>query len=96
MHTDSVTTFHLLTIADDPPNLSSPTSEVVLTDFPPFHQYLPDLQALLQNYSRVFANPYNLPPIRAHDHHIPLIPNTPLLRLNLIGTRMPIKKPCLK
>ena len=36
----------------------------------------PDLQKVLNNHSKVFETPNGLPPIRDHDHAIPLIPGS--------------------
>nr|GEX37176.1 hypothetical protein [Tanacetum cinerariifolium] len=36
-----------------------------------------NIQTLLQDFSIVFDTPKDLPPIRSHDHIIPLLPNTP-------------------
>nr|GEZ26198.1 hypothetical protein [Tanacetum cinerariifolium] len=36
-----------------------------------------NIQTLLQDFSTVFDTPKDLPPIRSHDHIIPLHPNTP-------------------
>nr|GFB32715.1 hypothetical protein [Tanacetum cinerariifolium] len=35
-----------------------------------------NIQTLLQDFSTVFDTPKDLPPIRSHDHIIPLLPNT--------------------
>ncbi|GKB94316.1 ty3-gypsy retrotransposon protein [Tanacetum coccineum] len=37
----------------------------------------PHIQTLLTAYSNLFDPPASLPPPRTHDHHIPLLPNTP-------------------
>lgn len=34
----------------------------------------PDMQVILDEFASVFEAPTGLPPRRAHDHHIPLIP----------------------
>nr|GEX47713.1 reverse transcriptase [Tanacetum cinerariifolium] len=36
-----------------------------------------NIQTLFQDFSTVFDTPKDLPPIRSHDHIIPLLPNTP-------------------
>lgn len=37
----------------------------------------PEIQSLIQKYQDVFAAPTSLPPARAQDHRIELLPNTP-------------------
>lgn len=37
----------------------------------------PEIQHLLNSYPTIFIEPHGLPPKRPHDHHIPLLPNTP-------------------
>lgn len=39
-------------------------------------QVNPEISILLQNYEDVFSEPKSLPPVRAHDHQIPLFPGT--------------------
>ncbi|KAF7126621.1 hypothetical protein RHSIM_Rhsim11G0093400 [Rhododendron simsii] len=39
-------------------------------------QVNPEISMLLQNYEDVFSEPQGLPPVRAHDHQIPLFPGT--------------------
>jgi len=40
-----------------------------------------ELAVLLHNYSSVFSNPSGLPPLRSHDHHIPLLKNSPPVKV---------------
>ncbi|KAF7116358.1 hypothetical protein RHSIM_RhsimUnG0031100 [Rhododendron simsii] len=49
-------------------NIQAETSEQV--------QVNPEISMLLQNYEDVFSEPQGLPPVRAHDHQIPLFPST--------------------
>jgi len=48
-------------------------------------ELLPELQpetsVLLHHCKEVFQQPHGLPPLRTHDHHIPLVPNTPPVRI---------------
>nr|KYP36817.1 Transposon Ty3-I Gag-Pol polyprotein [Cajanus cajan] len=37
----------------------------------------PEIKTLISNHTSIFTKPTGLPPIRTHDHHIPLLPNTP-------------------
>ncbi|GKC79683.1 putative mitochondrial protein [Tanacetum coccineum] len=37
----------------------------------------PALQKVIDSYAKVFENPTKLPPVRTHDHKIPLLPGTP-------------------
>ena len=48
--------------------------EPIAPDVPPSHS--PQVEQVLQQYQTVFIDPKALPPSRAHDHHIPLLPNT--------------------
>jgi len=48
--------------------------EPIAPDVPPSHS--PQVEQVLQQYQTVFTDPKALPPSRAHDHHIPLLPNT--------------------
>jgi len=41
----------------------------------------PDIRVLLHKYKTVFQPPHGLPPSRTHDHSIPLLPNTALVRV---------------
>jgi len=36
-----------------------------------------DLQRLLKEFDHLFKEPFGLPPVRSHDHHISLLPNQP-------------------
>ncbi|PWA83161.1 hypothetical protein CTI12_AA170130 [Artemisia annua] len=40
-----------------------------------------EVESLLKEYKDVFSVPTTLPPKISHDHHIPLIPNTPLVNI---------------
>ncbi|KAM2620323.1 hypothetical protein TB1_036362 [Malus domestica] len=40
------------------------------------HQQLLELQGMLRQFEEVFKTPTTLPPPRAHDHHIPLLPGS--------------------
>ena len=42
-----------------------------------------ELSLLLQRYKEIFAKPHGLPPLKAHDHNIPLLANTSLLKVRL-------------
>ena len=39
--------------------------------------YPSQVDRVLKQYHTVFSDPKQLPPLRKHDHHIPLLPNTP-------------------
>lgn len=75
MHTNSVASFHLLSIEpvkhSPMPNDSSQTTASTTS------QFQPEIQNLLTHYPTMFQPPHNLPPSQAHDHRIPLLPNTP-------------------
>jgi hypothetical protein len=54
-----------------------------------------ELQLLLQEYSDLFEAPTSLPPSRACDHEIPLIPGATRVLFDLIGI-LPNSKTTLK
>lgn len=40
------------------------------------HSVAPALQPVFENYKDVFMEPKSLPPLRKHDHYIPLLEGT--------------------
>jgi len=45
------------------------------------HELQPEISVLRYHYKEVFQQPHGLPPPRTHYHHIPLVPNTPPVRI---------------
>lgn len=76
LHTDSVASLHLLSITDPTDKQNNPTHKPLTTDSPPLTPH-PEINKLLQQFPMVFQPPHGLPPSRTHDHHIPILPNTP-------------------
>jgi hypothetical protein len=72
LHTDSIATFHSITIV---PSSNTPASPQI-SDIHTIQSLHPDLQTVLQPYAHIFAPPQGLPPTRPHDHHIHLTPNS--------------------
>jgi len=75
VHTGSIASLHLLTFQ----SLDSPTTSQNSTTQTDTHNPSgsAEISALLAQYPTVFKLPQGLPPPRQHDHHIPLLPNTP-------------------
>ncbi|XP_058776595.1 uncharacterized protein LOC131650912 [Vicia villosa] len=78
LHTDSIASLHLLLYQPlSPPQDSNSTSsnQNPLSTLP---TTIPtQIRNILQSFPSVFQTPRGLPPPRQHDHHIPLLPNTP-------------------
>ncbi|MCH79303.1 transposon Tf2-1 polyprotein [Trifolium medium] len=70
IHTDSIATFHSITIIPSPDNPNHPSNPDTQT----IQSLHPDLQAVLHPYTHIFNPPQGLPPTRPHDHHIHLNP----------------------
>ncbi|GJS67859.1 ty3-gypsy retrotransposon protein [Tanacetum coccineum] len=64
---DSIAAIHTLTM-EPQPHIQNPTDPTVD----------PNITALLDLFQTVFEIPHTLPPNRHHDHHIPLLTNTPV------------------
>jgi hypothetical protein len=88
---DSIASLHLLSITPSTPQQNDSPSTTLTT---PPATISPDIQNLLQAYPMIFQPPHSLPPSRPHDHHIPLLPNTPPSMLNHTDTPTPKKKRC--
>lgn len=69
LHTDAIASLHLLTFQPSQPPTHDKTPPPTATD--------PAVANLLSEFPSVFLKPHGLPPSRPHDHHIPLLPNTP-------------------
>ncbi|XP_058742330.1 uncharacterized protein LOC131614797 [Vicia villosa] len=75
IHTNSVASFHLMIFQNHEPTPNSLSTDDPL--FKPPQTLQPEIQTLLSNYQNIFHPQEGLPPNRPHDHHIPLLPNTP-------------------
>ncbi|XP_058784061.1 uncharacterized protein LOC131658827 [Vicia villosa] len=76
VHTDSISSFHLMIFNQ----LDHDPQKLDLTPSPPPNKpidFHPAISELIQTYSTIFQPPKGLPPPRYHDHHIPLLPNSP-------------------
>jgi len=74
LHQDSIASLHLLTILPTSPNTIVPENFSKSLTTP--KSTPPSVQKIIQTYHTVFHEPQGLPPIRPHDHRIPLLPNT--------------------
>jgi hypothetical protein len=75
VHTNSIASFHLLTFQQ----LSNNPTDLSITPYLPKAtntSFNKEVETLLSHYPTVFNTPHGLPPSRAHDHRIPLLPNT--------------------
>ncbi|XP_058757922.1 uncharacterized protein LOC131631166 [Vicia villosa] len=73
IHTDSIASFHLLLMEPIPSPSTTQQSTHIIQDQPTLpHQ----ITQLLTTFQDIFQTPTTLPPIRNHDHHINLLPNT--------------------
>jgi len=82
VHTNSIASFHLLTIQ----HLQNTQTDPPITPTLPKYTKLTskmEVETLLSQYPTVFNIPHDLPPSRAHDHCIPLLPNTTLVNVKL-------------
>lgn len=70
IHTDSIATFHSITMIPSQPATPQPN----LADQPSIDSLHPDIQRILHPYIHIFQPPQGLPPHRPHDHHIHLSP----------------------
>jgi hypothetical protein len=72
LHTNSIATFHSITIVPSSDAIAHPQPSDINT----IQSLHTDLQTVLQPYTHIFAPPQGLPPTRPHDHHIHLTPNS--------------------
>jgi hypothetical protein len=77
IHTNSIATFHSITI------LPAVNSAVPPSDAQLIASLHPDLQTILQPFLHIFSPPQGLPPPRPHDHHIHLTPAAPPINIKL-------------
>ncbi|KAL4591556.1 hypothetical protein LXL04_004525 [Taraxacum kok-saghyz] len=68
LRTDTIASLHTLLYHHQTPS-NPPTNHTP-------HPHA-DIEALLQHFTKLFDPPHGLPPTSPHDHHIPLLPNTP-------------------
>nr|GEW83532.1 RNA polymerase II largest subunit [Tanacetum cinerariifolium]GEY05758.1 RNA polymerase II largest subunit [Tanacetum cinerariifolium] len=64
---NSLSSLHTMIYHHQPPTVTTPT--------PTQHQN-PHIQSILSEHQNLFETPHGLPPVRSHDHHIPLLPDT--------------------
>ncbi|PNY00428.1 hypothetical protein L195_g023708, partial [Trifolium pratense] len=73
LHTNSIATFHSITMLP----ASTNTTQTPPSDTQVITSLHPDLQLVLHPYLHIFTTPQGLPPQRPHDHHIHLTPAAP-------------------
>jgi predicted aspartyl protease len=79
VHTNAITSLHLLSFQ----HLTNETSLIPqnVHDVPSLTHTNSAITNQLSSYPTVFQAPSGLPPSHPHDHHIPLLPNTPLVNV---------------
>jgi len=77
LHTNAIASLHLLSILPTNPSPTVPRKTHLTQALTPYTE----VQQLLSTYPTVFQEPKGLPPLRPHDHHIPLLPNTPPINI---------------
>jgi len=86
--TNAIDSFHAFTITSYSHSSSISTKTLIPTS--PFYfdpsLFNPDLMAILISASNILQITHGLPPLRNHDHHIHILPNTALLMFGYIVT----------
>ena len=75
---NSIASLHLLSVENQP---SSSTNTTIAHPSSPLDNLPSPIQSLLQKYHTIFQKPHGLPQHRPHDHHIPLLPDTPPIKV---------------
>ena len=77
---NSIASLHLLSV--DTQHHSHTTLATTIDNPASPLSHLPSpIKSLLQEYQGIFQKPRGLPPQRPHDHHIPLLPHTPPIKV---------------
>ena len=77
---NSIASLHILSV--DTQHRSHTTLATTIDNPSSLLSHLPSpIKSLLQEYQCIFQKPRGLPPQRPHDHHIPLLPNTPPIKV---------------
>lgn len=79
LHTNSISSFHLMTFQPTETTLNP------ISIPPQTTPHNPKILQLINKYPNVFQAKPSFPPTRAYDHRIPLLPNTPPINVKPYG-----------